>query len=146
MTLAFEVTQMGTEMGGDVKALFAAIGDLLALPTTDKSSVVASISELSTQIGSASGIDDNSTGTAASWSASKVIAELDALRSALEGGAPVTLNDLNEIAAAMNDDPDFANTINTLVSNNATAINTLAANVGDTSTDFLAAYTTARDA
>jgi len=68
------------------------------------------------------------------------------LKAALEDGTPLTLDTFNEIAAAMNDDPDFYNALNTLITNNATAISTLSANVGDTATDYVATYTTARDA
>ena len=146
MSTTSNVDLLATAIGTDVKALLAKLGDLTSLNTTEKSNLVGAINELIGQIASASGIDDNSTGTSASWSAAKVQAELDALKAALEDGSPLTLDTFNELAAAINDDPDFYNTINTLVTNNANAISTLSANVGDTSTDFVATYTAARDA
>ena len=49
------------------------------------------------------------------------------------GSAPAALDTLNEIATALNNDPDLFNTLNGLITTNATQI-ALKANIADTYT------------
>lgn len=89
--------------------------DLSGLATTDKTSLVAAVNEISAAVATASGIDDTSTGTSTGWSSQKVSDELalakQAVKDDLTNGAPGVLDTLQELAAALGDDPNFASTI-----------------------------------
>lgn len=56
-------------------------------------------------------IDDGATGTNKTWSSSKIAAAISAALNGLIQGAPGALDTLNELAAAMGDDPNFAATV-----------------------------------
>lgn len=58
-------------------------------------------------------LDDTQTDAASLWSAAKILLEIQAKINALVGAAPGTLDQLNEIAAALADDPNFAATMTT---------------------------------
>jgi hypothetical protein len=88
---------------------------LASLPTNNKSSLFAAISEVYAK---AANIDDSlATSLFKTWSIDKLLAtfidqtELDAALAALVASAPGTLDTLNELAAALGDDPNFATTI-----------------------------------
>lgn len=107
----------------------------------------------------------NHTGTQTSTTISDFAAAVDARISTVVGGAPAALDTLNELAAAIGNDANFASTVTTGLSNrlrfdaaqtltgaqqtqglsnlgaaSATALATLTSNVGDTTTNFVSVF------
>jgi len=146
MSLETRVDALATAIATDVKTLLAQDGDLTALTTTAKTSLVAAINELAGIANAAAGINDGATASGSTWSSSKISTELANASAALVDSSPDLLNTLNELAAALEDNPDVIASLRTLITNNATAISTLATNVGDTDKDFVATYTAAKAA
>lgn len=96
--------------------------DLSALTTTNKSNLVAAINELAAAVGGAgASIVDTGTSGSSVWSSSKtnteIVGQIATAVAALINSAPGTLNTLDEIAAALADDPNFAATITTALGN-----------------------------
>ena len=169
MSLETRLIALAQAMGADVKALTAAQGSLSALNTAAKTSLVAAINELLTLIGSAgASIDDNAGNgdTAVTWSADKIFDSIEAAKTAVKNelvnGAGAALDTLNELAAALGNDPSFAATIAAEVANRVRydAAQTLtspqqaqardnigaqsAAAIGDPDRDLVADYTAAK--
>ena len=124
MSLEARIISLAQAVGTDVKALTAARGDLSALNTTTKTSLVAAINEMLTLIGSAGASIDDLAGngnTAVTWSADKIFDSIElaktAVKDELTGGAAAALDTLNELAAALGNDPAFATTIATEIAN-----------------------------
>ena len=124
MSLETRIVALAQAMGADVKALTAAQGSLSALNTTTKTSLVAAINELTTLIGSAGASIDDGAGngnTAVTWSADKIFDSIEAAKTAVKndlvGGAGAALDTLNELAAALGNDPSIAATIATEIAN-----------------------------
>lgn len=124
MSLETRIIALAQAVGADVKTLTAAQGSLSALNTTTKTSLVAAINELLTLIGSA-GVSINDTAgdgnTGVTWSADKIFDSIEAAKAAVKddlvNGAGAALDTLNELAAALGNDPSFATTIATEVAN-----------------------------
>ena len=124
MSLESRIIALAQAVGTDVKALTAAQGSLSALNTTAKTSLVVAINELLTLVsGSGAVIDDNAGdgSTAVTWSANKIFDSIEAAKAAVKNdlvnGAGAALDTLNELAAALGDDPSFAATIATEIAN-----------------------------
>ena len=124
MSLETRIVALAQAVGADVKALTAAQGSLSALNTTTKTSLVAAINELMTLIGSAGAQINDSAGngdTSVTWSADKIFDSIEAAKIAVKNdlvnGAGAALDTLNELAAALGNDPSFATTIATEVAN-----------------------------
>lgn len=124
MSLETRIISLAQAVGADVKALHAARGDLTTLGTTTKTSIVSAINELLTLIGSAGVAVDDSAGngnTGVTWSADKIFDSIEAAKTAVKdellGGAAAALDTLNELAAALGNDPSFATTIATEIAN-----------------------------
>ena len=124
MTLEARVVALAQAIGTDVKTLTTAVGSLSALNTTTKTSLVAAINELLTRIGSAGAAINDGAGngnTSVTWSADKIFDSIEAAKAAIKseilGGAGTALDTLNELAAALNNDPSFATTIATQIAN-----------------------------
>ena len=96
-----------------INELDGEIGDLSTLTTTDKSSLVNALIEVVAGVAAAAVINDSATNTTETWSSSKIAAEVAAVIDA----APGALDTLNELAAAIGDDANFAATITTALSN-----------------------------
>ena len=124
MSLETRIVALAQAMGADVKALTAAQGTLTSLNTTTKTSLVAAINELRTLIGSAGAAINDGAGngnTSVTWSADKIFDSIEAAKAAIKseilGGAGTALDTLNELAAALGNDPSFAATIATQIAN-----------------------------
>lgn len=121
MSLVTNLQDLATRIATEVKTLRTLINgnalDNSALITTSKTNLVAAINEVAGAVANASGIDDTTTGTASSWSSSKTTAEIQAKVAAVVDAAPGTLDTLNELAAALGDDPNFATTITDALGN-----------------------------
>ena len=107
-------------------------GDLTGLQTTAKTDVVSAINELKVL---ADGL------SASGQTAAQVQAAIDAAITSLLDGAPNALDTLNELAAALGDDPNFATSIATQLAAKANSADVWTkTEVGDVTTDFVAAF------
>jgi len=163
MSLETKIIAVVQAIGADIKDLRTKQGDLTALSTTAKGSIVAAINELYTLLGSSGAVIDDTAGdgaTSVTWSANKIFdsiaAASAALKNELVNGAGAALDTLKELADALNNDPNFAATIASEIANRVrydapqtlTAAQQLQAcqniGVGNPERDFVADYTTAK--
>lgn len=172
MTLEQRLILLAQAIGADIKTLTVAQGSLTSLTTTAKSNLVAAINELKSitdgLAGGGAAINDaaGDGDTTVTWSADKIFDSIAAAKAALKNelvdGAGAALDTLNELADALNNDPNFAATIATEIANRVRydAVQTLtepekaqarvnigaqaASDVGDTDRDFVGDYNTAK--
>ena len=118
MSLETRIIALAQAIGTDIKGLNTSQGSLSSLTTTTKTSLVAAINELVLMIGSAGAKIDDAAGngaTTVTWSADKIFDTIEAAKAAVKNdlvaGAGAALDTLNELAAALNNDPSFASTI-----------------------------------
>lgn len=162
MSLATNVTDLATRVATEAKSLRTLLNgnsvDNAALTTTAKGNLILAINEVAAAVAGASGIDDGTIGTTTSWSSSKTQTEIQAATAALINAAPGALDTLDELAAALGDDPNFAATITTALGKRVRfdAAQTLtdpekiqartnigaasAVDVGDTTTNFVTTF------
>ena len=166
MSLATNLTNLATRVATEVKALRTLIngnaGDLTSLTTTAKGNLVLAVNELKSAITAlpptGASINDAATASGTTWSSSKISTEIGAALSGVLAGAPGALDTLNEIAAAIGNDSNFAGTLTLALGNrvrfdaaqaltapqktqalaNIGAI--AAADVGDTATNFVTTF------
>lgn len=124
MSLSTNVSNLATRVATEIKAVRTLVNgnaaDLSSLTTTAKSNLVAAINELDAAIGAVDLTDlinDTATATTTTWSSDKISGAIDAAVAALVDGAPGLLDTLNELAAALGDDENFATSIATSISN-----------------------------
>lgn len=123
MSLASNISNLATRIGTECKSLRTLINgnaaDLSALTTTDKTNLVAAVNELKALIDAADGavINDAATATTSTWSSQKISDELTATLNSILDGSPAALDTLNELAAAIGDDANFAATVTTALGN-----------------------------
>lgn len=124
MSLETKIIALAQAIGADVKLLKSNIGDLSALPTSAKNSIVAAINELYAIAGNAGATIDDLAGvgqTAVTWSADKIYTSIELAKTAVKDdildGAGTALDTLKELADALNNDPNFAATIATEIGN-----------------------------
>jgi hypothetical protein len=105
--------------------------DLSGLTTANKTNLVAAINELKAAItavsnNSGAAINDAlSSSTVNTWSITKISSEITAALNGVLAGAPAALDTLQEFAAAINNDANFAATITSALSNRVrTDVNT----------------------
>lgn len=118
MSLETRIIALAQAIGTDIKNLNTSQGSLSSLTTTAKTSLVAAINELVVMVGSA-GVEINDAAgngaTDVTWSADKIFDSIEAAKTAVKNelvsGAASALDTLNELAAALNNDPSFATTI-----------------------------------
>lgn len=128
MSLVTRVQDLATRIATECKALRTLINgnasDLAALTTTAKGNLVAALNEVKAIADAAGGgavINDAATSMGATWSSQKISGEITAALSALTTGAPGALDTLDELAAALGDDANFAATITTALGNRVRA-------------------------
>ena len=149
-------------VGADIKAMNVAQGSLSSLTTTVKTSLVAAINEVKASLASSGAQinDSNTSATTTVLSASKVTSEIAeaklALKNELTNGAGAALDQLNELANAINNDPTFATTIASQIANrvrfDAAQVLTTPQKlqvcenigIGDPEVDLVAIYTAAK--
>lgn len=123
------------------------VGDVSGLATT-ATNLVSAINEVKVTADAAAGggtaINDAATNTTEAWSGSKIAGEISAAVGALVDGAPGALDTLNELAAALADDADYAASITAQLATkaNASAVYTQA-ELGDPNTDLVAVWNAA---
>lgn len=124
-TLATRISDLATRVATECKALRTMVNgnaaDLSALTTTAKTNLVAAINELKTAlnaVGTPVTIDDTvSNSLTKTWSNSKINTAINAAITALTTGAPAAMDTLDELAAALGDDANFAATVTTALGN-----------------------------
>ena len=121
MSLSINLQNLTTRVATECKSIRAALqstsGSLNSLQTTTKTNLVAAINELQTALGSVSSggaaISDSSTSTLTTWSSHRIENAIADAKSELVGGAGAALDTLNELAAAIANDPNFASSMAT---------------------------------
>lgn len=162
MSLATNLQNAFTRVGTEFKTVYSRLGSLAALTTTDKSTLVAAVNEVKASIGSAGAtINDTTPSGSTVYSSTKTNSAIATAVSALVASAPTALDTLDELAAALGDDANFATTVTTALGNRVRfdAAQTLTApqkvqvnanigslsliDSGDPATDFTATFVTA---
>lgn len=122
MSLSTNIADLATRVATESKALRTLLNgnatDLSALTTTTKSNLVAALNEVKASIaGAGATINDSATNTSSVWSGQKVQDTVTAAIAALVSGAPGVLDTLDELAAALGDDANFATTVTAALTN-----------------------------
>lgn len=125
MSLQTNLANLATAVGTKAKALNTMINgnlaDLSTLNTTQKGTLVAAINELKSALDAlstgAGSISDATTAGTSTWSSTKIAAAIAAANAALVSGSPAALDTLNEFAAALGNDANFAATTATALGN-----------------------------
>ena len=102
MSLQTQIHSLVIRVADEFKTVYAKIGNLSSLSTTDKSTLVAAINELKAAIAAVAVIDDLAPGsTTTTFSASKIVTLLDDLRAQILGGADAAYDTLLELQQAL---------------------------------------------
>lgn len=124
MSLETRLVALAQAVGADIKTARTERGNLASLSTTTKTSLVAAINELFAAIGAAGAQIDDGAGNGATlvtWSADKIFDSIEAAKLAVKNelidGAGTALDTLNELAAALGNDPSYATTVATALAN-----------------------------
>lgn len=161
MSLQSRITQLAQAIGADVKAINVSLGALPSLSTTQKTSLVGAINELKTALDSAvasagAQIIDTAADNTHTWSAAKIIAQLDQVRTDILNGAPAAYDTLLEISSKLaSDDSAIAGLLSAVgnrvsyadaqtltIAQKAQACANIG--VGDPETDLLSVYVSAK--
>ncbi|GGZ32059.1 hypothetical protein [Asticcacaulis endophyticus] len=125
--LITRVLDLATRIATQCKSIKTLINgntaDLSGLNTTIKTNLVAALNELKTEldsVASAGGatINDASNASATqTWSINRITVKITEAMNAVLNNAPAALDTLDELAAAIGDDANFAGTITTALGN-----------------------------
>lgn len=162
MSLASNISDFATRVGTEFKAVYAKIGTLTSLTTTNKTDLVSAINEVKASVsGAGAVINDTTASTSSVYSSTKTDSQISTAVSNLVASSPATLDTLNELAAALGNDANYATTTSTALGNRVRfdAAQTLtgpqqtqaqtnlgvtsSTNVGDTTSDFVATFNAA---
>ena len=163
MSLETQIIALAQAIGADIKDVRTKQGDLTSLTTTAKSNLVLAINEIQAALGGAGAQINDTAGNGdvgVTWSADKIFETIEAAKLAVKddliAGAGAALDTLNELADALGNDPTFAATMATELSNRVRydAAQTLSAaqktqacnniGVGEPETDFVAVFNLAK--
>ena len=157
MSLATRIESLVIRVAQEFNDVRAKAGNLANLSTTDKSSLVAAINELQAAVAS-NVIDDGQVATTSTYSSSKIVTLLDALKAEILGGADAAYDTLVEIQQLLQNGTSGLDALLAAVNNRVRfdAAQTLtapeqaqarsnigavaASDVGDTDTDFVAVF------
>lgn len=166
-TLSTALSNYETSNGQDITALYGDISTINgALSDLDSSltSLQTAFNNLDVSAQVYALIDDGAPQVDQVWSSSKTNSEITAAVAAVVDMAPAALDTLNELAAALGDDANYASTITTALTGkadvvhghtisdvtglqtaldakaSASALSTLTTNVGDTTTNFVTTF------
>lgn len=119
MSLQTQISSLAVRIATECKSIRATTGDKASLSTADKSSLVAAINELNSALSSATQILDTAGAgvTNKTWSADKIITEINAAKSAIINGAPAAYDTLVEIANKLSADDGVTSGILTSIGN-----------------------------
>lgn len=158
MSLQTQLHSFVLRAAQEFNTLSAKIGSLATLSTTDKTNLVAAINELKTAVNASTSINDTQVTTTTTYSSSKIVGLLDALKNEILGGADAAYDTLLELQQAIQADQsgitalldavnkrvryDAAQTLTAAEQAQARSnIGAVAASdVGDTAFDFVAAF------
>ena len=158
MSLATRIESLVIRVAQEFNDVRAKTGNLANLTTTDKSNLVAAINELKAAVVSSSEIDDANIAISSTYSSSKIVTLLDALKSEILGGADAAYDTLLEIQqllqngttgldallAAVNNRVRFDTAQTLSAPEQAQARSNIGAvavsDVGNTDTDFVAVF------
>ncbi len=160
MSLQSQISNLAIRIATECKSIRAVTGDKASLSTTNKTNLVAAINELKTSMASAAGILDTATtgDVTHTWSADKIITEINAAKTAIINGAPEAFDTLIEIANKLSTDDGVTTAMLTSIGNKvaydqaqtltslqkAQAIANIgaisAADVGDVNSNFVATF------
>ena len=158
MSLQTQLHSFVLRAAQEFNTLSAKIGSLATLSTTDKTNLVAAINELKTAVNASTSINDSQVTTTTTYSSSKIVTLLDALKNEILGGADAAYDTLLELQQAIQADQsgitalldavnkrvryDAAQTLTAAEQAQARSnIGAVAASdVGDTTFDFVAAF------
>lgn len=153
MTLQARLTQLIQSVGGDIKTLTSAQGNLAALNTTQKASLVGAINEiLDLATGRGAVIDDTAAAADKTYSSSMILRLLADLKNQILGGASSAFDTLLEIEqklgagdgatagllTAVNHRVSYADAQTLTAAQKAQACANIG--IGDPETDFVAIY------
>ena len=139
MSRESELNRLVLRLGTQFKNVATVTGLLANLTTADKTSLVAAINEIAAAANAASGINDAAPSSSTTYSSSKI----EAVVAALVDAAPGTLDTLNELAAALGDDPNFAATLAAQIGAVNTRVDGVYTDYGDPNADLVAAFNAA---
>ena len=158
MSLATRIESLVIRVAQEFNDVRAKAGNLANLTTTDKSNLVAAINELKAAVVSSSAIDDGNIAASSTYSSSKIVTLLDALKTEILGGADAAYDTLLEIQqllqngasgldallAAVNNRVRFDDAQTLTAPEQAQARSNIgavaASDVGNTDTDFIAVF------
>jgi hypothetical protein len=119
-TLDGQIQALATQLGTDIKQIITNQGDLSALTTTQKASLVLAINELKAELGTidADLIDDSAPSSTKTYSSSKIVSEIQTkcqeVKDALLGGAGEAFDTLKELADLIEQNKDLIESLQTL--------------------------------
>ena len=119
-TLNGQIQALATQLGTDIKQIITNQGDLSALTTTQKASLVLAINELKAELGTvdANLIDDSAPSSTKTYSSSKIVSEIQTkcqeVKDALLGGAGEAFDTLKELADLIEQNQDLIESLQTL--------------------------------
>lgn len=120
-TLDGQIQALATQLGTDIKQIITNQGDLSALTTTQKASLVVAINELKAAIGSVdltALIDDTTPAADKTYSSNKIASEIAAkcqeVKNAILGGAGDAYDTLKELADLIEQNKDLIESLQTL--------------------------------
>ena len=158
MSLATRIESLVIRVAQEFNDVRAKAGNLANLTTTDKSNLVAAINELKAAVVSSAVIDDANIATTSTYSSSKIVTLLDALKTEILGGADAAYDTLLEIQQLLQNGTSGLDALLTAVNNRVrfdaaqsltgpeqaqarSNIGAVAASdVGNTDTDFVAVF------
>lgn len=119
MSLQTQISNLAIRIATECKSIRAVAGDKASLATTDKSSLVAAINELKAALSNATEILDTAGAgnTTKTWSADKIVTEINAAKNAILNGAPAAYDTLLEIANKLSSDDGVTSSLLTAVGN-----------------------------
>ena len=120
-TLDGQIQALATQLGTDIKQIITNQGNLSALTTTQKASLVLAINELKASINSidtGSVINDSAPSDSTTYSSNKIVSEITAkcqeVKDALLGGAGEAFDTLKELADLIEQNKDLIESLQTL--------------------------------
>ena len=158
MSLATRIESLVIRVAQEFNDVRAKAGNLANLTTTDKSNLVAAINELQAAVVSSAVIDDAHVAATTTYSSTKIVSLLDALKTEILGGADAAYDTLVEIQqllqngtsgldallAAVNNRVRFDAAQSLTVAEQLQARSNIGAvaatDVGNTDTDFVAVF------
>ena len=150
MSLTTNLSNLVTRMATEFRALRVLIsgtstGDLSGLET-NATNIVAAVNEVRTEVQGIAGstvINDAVVGTDTTYSSMKIDADIMAAVATTVDAAPDSLNTLNELAAALGDDENFAASVTAQIATKANIADVPTnLDIGDVNTNFVTAFET----